>query len=72
MYILCFQTVDDARQLLVSFYPELGQPLPERSYADECSLYTPEHPEGMFHNLMDKMDAFVACHFFGWFVKVCT
>ena len=63
--------MDDARQLLVSFYPELGQPLPERSYADECSLYTPGHPDGAFHNFMDKMDVFVACHFFGWFVKVC-
>ncbi len=39
-----FQTVDDA---MVLFYPELNQTLPERSYADECSLFTPDHPEGI-------------------------
>jgi len=62
--------VDDARKLVASFYPELGRPLPERTYADECTLYTPGNPKGSFHNFMDKMDVFVACHFFGWIVKV--
>ena len=64
--------MDDARQLVVSFYPELGRPLPERTYAEECTVYTPGHPEGDFHNFLDKMDVFVVCHFFGWFVKVCV
>ncbi len=64
------QTADDARQLVASFYPELGKPLPERSYADECTLYTPGHPDGAFHNFIDKMDVFVVCHLFGWVVKV--
>lgn len=68
--LLLLQTVDDARQLIVSFYPELGRPLPERTYAEDCIIYTPGHPEGDFHNFVDKMDVFVACHFFGWFVKV--
>ena len=62
--------MDDARKIVASFYPELGETLPERSYADECTLYTPGHADGSFHNFMDKMDVFVPCHFFGWVVKV--
>ena len=66
----CLQTVTDARMFLVSLYPDLGKELPERTYAEECTVYTPGHPHGDFHNFMDKMDVFVLCHFFGWFVKV--
>ena len=33
--------------------PELGKPLPEQSYAEDCRLYDPDpnHPGGHFHNL---------------------
>lgn len=65
-----FQTADDTRRLIASFYPELGRPLPERTYAEDCALYTPGNPNGNFHNFMDKMDVFVVCHALGWFVKV--
>ena len=30
--------------------PELGKPLPEQSYAEDCKLYDPGHPAGPFHN----------------------
>ena len=64
------QTIDDARQLLRVYDPELGKPLPERTYAENCDIYTPGHPNGSFANVMEKMDVFVPCHLIGWFVKV--
>lgn len=64
-----FQTIDDARQLLRVYDPELGKPLPERTYAENCDIYTPGHPNGSFANVMEKMDVFVPCHLIGWFVK---
>ena len=35
------QSVDDAREFLRVLDPKLGQPLPERDYAEDCSIYTP-------------------------------
>ena len=40
------QSADDARYLLSRYDPTLGKPLPERSYADNCELYTPNDPTG--------------------------
>lgn len=69
------QSVDDARQFLKFYDPDLGVPLPERTYAEDCRIYSPGHPDGPFtgflHSLMDKMDMFVVTHFLGWYVKVC-
>ena len=48
----------------------MGVPLPERTYAEDCRIYTPENPEGSFANVMDKMDVFVPAHFLGWYLKV--
>ena len=62
--------MDDARQVLKLYDPELGVPLPERTYAEDCDIYTPDNPNGAFVNVMDKMDVFVPSHFIGWFVKV--
>ena len=43
--------MDFARHLLTYIDPNLGVELPERSYAVDCRLYTPEHPESKFINL---------------------
>lgn len=64
------QTVDDTRQFLALYDPELGKPLPERTYCEDCRIYAPDHPKGPFYNLLEKFDIFVLCHFFGWYVKV--
>ncbi|XP_003385624.1 PREDICTED: phosphatidylserine synthase 2-like [Amphimedon queenslandica] len=64
-----FQTADDARYFLTFYDPDLGVPLPERTYAEDCRIYTPDHPDGMFAHFMDKMDVFVLCHLLGWYVK---
>ena len=70
LFLLHAQTADDARYFLTFYDPELGVPLPERTYAEECNIYTPGHPDGNFAHIMDKMDVFVPCHLFGWYVKV--
>ena len=54
LYLLCssFQTTDDARQLLKYLDEDLGKPLPEQSYGEDCRLYTPGHPKGSFHTFL--------------------
>ncbi|KAI6658523.1 Phosphatidylserine synthase 2-like [Oopsacas minuta] len=69
LIFLLFQNHDDVRQFLVIFDPKLGRPLPERTYAEDCRLYVPENVENPYFNMFDKMDVFVPCHFFGWWVK---
>jgi len=67
---LLFQTPDTARMFLKYIDPKLGVPLPERSYADHCELYTPNDPTSNFRNLMDTInDEFLLAHLFGWFGK---
>ena len=51
-FIYLFQTVDNARQLLKYLDEDLGTPLPEQSYGEDCRLYTPGHPKGAFHNFL--------------------
>jgi phosphatidylserine synthase 2 len=45
-----FQTRDEARSLMVLFSSKLGKELPERDYASDCRIYTPEK-ESKFYNL---------------------
>ena len=33
-------------------------------------ISNPGHENGPFANVVDKLDVFVPCHFFGWWVKV--
>ena len=53
-YLLCspLQTTDDARQLLKYLDEDLGKPLPEQSYGEDCRLYTPGHPKGSFYTFL--------------------
>ena len=68
---LFFQPLDQGRKLFAFFDPALGQPLPERSYAEDCSLYTPDHPESQFYNIYDAVvDIHFAAHLFGWWFKM--
>lgn len=48
----------------------LGKPLPEKSYAEDCRIYTPENPKGAFYNITSSIDIFVIAHFLGWTFKV--
>jgi len=52
------------------FDPNLGEPLPEKSYADDCRIYTPEDPVSTFRNLRDSIDVHFVAHLLGWICKV--
>ena len=52
------------------FDDRLGKPLPERSYGEDCRLYTPEL-ESSFHNFTDAVfDVHFIAHLMGWWFKV--
>jgi len=44
------QTVDDARLLMRHVDPDLGRPLPEKSYGGNCFIYDKERPDDPYHN----------------------
>jgi phosphatidylserine synthase 2 len=73
---LCFATFilfldrDNARQFLSYFDKSLGKPLPEKSYAENCSLCQPEFPYLKLDNFFDSIDVYVTAHLCGWFVKM--
>lgn len=69
LIFLLFQTADQARLLLTHFDDTLGKPLPEKDYGGNCFLYDTAVPDNPFHNIWDKIDCFVPCHFFGWWLK---
>ena len=52
------------------FDPKLGVPLPERSYGEDCRIYTPENPDSNFANVMDSVDFYIYVHLIGWFFKM--
>jgi len=35
---------DEARWIFKIFHPSQGNPLPEKNYADDCRVFTPENP----------------------------
>ncbi|EJC98958.1 phosphatidylserine synthase 2 [Fomitiporia mediterranea MF3/22] len=61
MVFLLFQDLDTARQMLKYIDPNLGVPLPEKSYAENC--------EFTFRNIWDAVDIFCLAHALGWFGK---
>jgi len=70
LVFILFQTASDVRLFLSYIDPSLGKPLPERSYAENCEVWTPDDPISSFRNIKDTLyDEFVPAHFLGWFGK---
>lgn len=70
MVWLLFQNPHDARQVWKFVDPKLGVPLPERDYAADCRIYTPESNVSMFENVRNTVyDEFMVAHVVGWFAK---
>lgn len=62
---------DRARSLFKLFHPIFGQPLKERSYADDCRVYTPENDVSKFFNIYDAVfDVHFVAHLGGWWFKM--
>ena len=69
VFLLCQETVD-ARGALKFLSPDLGVELPERSYGEDCRIYTPEDPTSNFRVLRDTVfDEFFVGHILGWYGK---
>ncbi|CEL91942.1 unnamed protein product [Vitrella brassicaformis CCMP3155] len=66
---LLFQSLDDVRVGLKFVDPKLGVPLPEKNYAEDCRLYTPDSAHSRWANLKEQLDVFVVAHLIGWMVK---
>lgn len=61
MVFLLFQDLNTARQYMVLLDSNLGKPLPEKSYAEDCSL--------SIGTLWNALDIFCIAHTLGWFGK---
>lgn len=70
LVFLLFQSLDSARHILSYIDPKLGVPLPERNYASDCRVYTPEDPVSKFRNIRDAViDEFFIAHGLGWYAQ---
>ena len=62
---------NEARTIFKLFDSNLGKPLDERSYADDCRVYTPENPESNFLNIKEAVfDVHFVAHLAGWWFKM--
>ncbi|TDL17759.1 phosphatidylserine synthase 2 [Rickenella mellea] len=61
LVFLLFQDLKSARQMMTYIDTNLGVPLPEKSYAEDCA-FTPR-------NLWNAIDIFCIAHALGWFGK---
>ncbi|KAI7857036.1 phosphatidyl serine synthase-domain-containing protein [Circinella umbellata] len=61
LVFLLFLNKDEARRFMVYFDPQLGEQLPERSYADQCDL--------SLETFKNQIDIFVLAHVLGWYGK---
>ena len=63
--------MDEARKTFKIFDSNLGEPLPEKSYADDCRVFTPENPQSSYYNIYDAVfDIHFLSHFLGWWFKM--
>ena len=61
LVFLVFQDLSSARGMMTLVDPNLGVPLPEKSYAENCELNATV--------IWDAMDIFCLAHALGWFGK---
>ncbi|KRW98809.1 hypothetical protein PPERSA_10580 [Pseudocohnilembus persalinus] len=65
-----FYSQDDLQRFLkVVVDPNLGQPLPQKTFAEDCRLFTPEK-ENKFYNISHAVDIFFLAHICGWMFKM--
>ncbi|KAL9646303.1 hypothetical protein ABK040_002849 [Willaertia magna] len=70
LVFLMFQSKDDARSFMRFLDSSLGKSLPERDYASDCRVYTPDDPISNFRNIYDTVyDEFILAHILGYIGK---
>ncbi|CDW78531.1 phosphatidylserine synthase 2 [Stylonychia lemnae] len=71
MVYLLFQPLNEGRKVFKFFDPKLGEKLPEKSYAADCRIFTPENPNSSMFNVYDAtFDVHFIAHLFGWWFKM--
>ena len=71
LVFLAFQSPSQARHLFTIFDSSLGVPLPVRDYADDCRIFTPEHPDSPIYNIQScVLDVYMMAHLMGWWMKM--
>jgi len=70
MTFLLFQPIGSARKYMSIFAKDLGKELPEKNYAEDCRVFTPENPVSFFFNIYDAIDIHFYAHLFGWWFKM--
>lgn len=71
LIFLLFQPVSEIRSILSWISPDLGVPQPERNYADDCRIYTPEDPHSSFAVVRATvLEVYSLAHVLGWFLKM--
>jgi phosphatidylserine synthase 2 len=71
MVFLLFQPLKEGRKIFKFFDPKLGEPLPEKSYAADCRIFTPENPHSSIYNVYDAVfDIHFIAHLAGWWFKM--
>jgi phosphatidylserine synthase 2 len=68
--LILFQGRDEARQFLSFFDKDLGKPLPEKNYADACSVTQDTFPFINLTNVYVSVDFYMTAHLMGWYVKM--
>jgi len=78
--MLCYSTfmtlvfllpLDKARWIFKIFHPYFGNPMPERDYAADCRVFTPESEYSSYANIYDNIyDVHFVAHLGGWWFKM--
>ncbi len=68
---ILFQSKENARQYLRFFDKDLGKPLPERNYAENCGILKNDYPYlNLEHFWASVWDVYMVAHLLGWYVKM--
>ena len=67
---LLFQNREQARNSLKYFDENLGKPLPDKNYAENCGLLSNSFPYVDLKNFTDSLDFYLSAHLYGWFMKM--
>lgn len=68
-YVLLSQNINEAREMLKMFDAELGKPLSEKVYGENCVIYNSSQPDDPFHNVWHEIDWYMLVHLIGWWCK---
>ena len=71
MTLVFLLPLNEARWIFKLFHPSYGTPLPDKNYAEDCRVFTPENPVSSMFNIYEAVfDVHFVAHLLGWFGKM--